>query len=250
MGERSLRRAIRASDAVNGERWLGRGLRSLAAIHTAAAARDLASRVQAIGDGRQWHLNLAGTPARIGAALGLMPPAFDRRKLRAVLERPAVSFIKWDARPANGAAMDDGRVVWFDWEHCGARRRLDDMVWLLCDESVPNWPSAERRLIARWLSAFDEDGDPATAAAYLWAAGVMHSATRLALRLDSQRRRGVNPLALTSRDRRLCRRAARWASRSDVLAPLAAWFSALQDEDFVVRPLTSGNTISQPVASA
>jgi hypothetical protein len=48
----------------------------------------------------------------------------------------------------------DDQVAWFDWERSGTRCRLDDVVWLPCDEFTLDVPEIEARLIDHYLGEF------------------------------------------------------------------------------------------------
>ena len=128
--------------------------------------------------------------------------------------------------------------AWFDWEHCGARNRLDDLIWLLCDESVPFCTETEQALLAEYLPLF-ADGLPLEAAyRYAYVAGVLHCTARLGLILhkqqgeegwwDRQEILDYDYIGVTlPQAQQLCARAADWARREPLVAGLAPWFAAL-----------------------
>ena len=164
-------------------------------------------------------------------------PPLDEPALVELIAIDRPEFIKWDARPGNAIARGDGAVAWFDWEHCGARNRLDDVAWLLGDEYTPDLPAAEDRLLAGYLGALEEPWPVERAREYLWTYGSLHACVRLGLILYN---RGEGPWwdagYCLERDKvgvtleaaeRLCGRAARWAAGTHLLAPLGPWFEAM-----------------------
>ena len=236
-GER-LSRALRSAGKEEAFALQEKALASLDAIHIAARRAGLAPLCFRIGGGPGWIEGLAETPGKLGVFLGLPAPEIDGAAVARILERPLASFVKWDARPPNAVLGPDGEVSWFDWEHCGTRNRLDDIVWFLCDESIIDRPGDELRLMQRWLPRFDEGGYPTGAADYVTTMGALHCAVRLSLQVSDAAREerpadwreslmGSGPAALSTSGRRLTRRGARWADRSSVLAPLGLWFRAV-----------------------
>ncbi|MDG2268935.1 MAG: phosphotransferase, partial [Alphaproteobacteria bacterium] len=108
----------------------------LAEIHRIAARTGLDQKVVRLSVKEDWVARLIETPARIGEAIGVESPHLDTAAISRLVQAGAPSFVKWDARPGNAMMRPDGSVVWFDWEHCGARNALDDFAWLLADEYV------------------------------------------------------------------------------------------------------------------
>ncbi|NJO37438.1 MAG: hypothetical protein HC871_07225 [Rhizobiales bacterium] len=159
-------------------------------------------------------------PVVISQELGLPAPVLDRG---ALLERVRIRkprLIKWDARCGNAILRDDGTIAWFDWEHCGRRNRLDDLIWLLGDEYTPDLPEAETALLPAHLPVFADDLSVEEAKGYVAAMGSLHSCVRIGLILENKDdddwwdwayclkrdKVGVTLEAV----RRLCARGARW----------------------------------------
>ena len=176
-------------------------------------------------------------PVRLGAHLAMPPPVFGEEAVLALLRVSSPRFIKWDARPGNAVAREDGTVGWFDWEHCGARAWLDDAAWLLGDEYADATKAAEGRLLARHLGAFADGRGADEAAAYLAAFGTFHMCVRLGLILKYKERGEWwdaayclerDKIGVTQAQALLtARRAARWAGRAEPVRPLAPWFEAV-----------------------
>ena len=237
-GER-LSRVLRRVGKDEAEALQDAALASLDNIHRAAIRARLAPLCFPIGQKPGWIAGLAGTPGRLGVFLGLPAPAPDLAAIERTLVRTPVSFVKWDARPPNAIAIADGRVAWFDWEHCGTRNRLDDIVWFLGDESIVDRPKAETRLLNRWVPRFDEGGYPTGPAQYVMTLGALHCAVRLSIAV-SNRARELRPddwresltdgriETLSDSALRIARRGARWAMRSEAAGPLAEWFLAVR----------------------
>lgn len=236
-GER-LSRRLRRVDKAEALGLQDAALASLDAVHGAAARAGLAPLCRVLGDRPGWIAELSATPARLGAFLGLEAPPLEVAAVARALARPATSFVKWDARPPNAVCTDDGRIAWFDWEHCGRRHRLDDLIWFLGDESIIDRPKDETALLNRWVPRFDEGGYPMGAAEYIMTAGALHCAVRLAIRVGNAARElrpddwrqsldGGRIGALPASATRLARRGARWAGRSAAVRPLEGWYRAV-----------------------
>lgn len=239
LGGRRLSQAL--ADGAPAERaaWLERALISLAEIQEAGASAGLAARLPRLGAARDWRARLAAMPARIGAALDRAAPPLDEAALVEALNPARFGFVKWDARPGNAIAREDGSVAWFDWEHCGARDPLDDPAWLLGDEYVVLEPVAEAELLELAVSRFGRPRDEAEAGAYLATYGVLHMTVRLSLVLKYKAGDDWwDPAYCLERDKigvtldcalNLVERAARWSERSPTLRPLSEWYAGLGD---------------------
>jgi hypothetical protein len=130
-------------------------------------------------------------------------------------------------------------VAWFDWEHCGARNRLDDLAWLLGDEFTPDMPSVEETLLAEYLPVFGDDLSPEDARSYLSAFGGLHTCVRLELILENKDdgdwwdwdyclERDKVGVTLDAAQR-LCSRGARWAKWSALTHPMVPWFGEVAE---------------------
>lgn len=234
VGGRRLTEALADADEAAAERLLDAALDALHACHHAAGEAGLDGDDTLLPIRPDWIVALLDRPAVIGHALGIAPRQPDLAGLFELFAWARRRLVKWDARPGNAAVDADGRVYWFDWEDACFRNWLDDMVWLLCDELLPERPAVEQRLIERHLPRFADDLPPAAAHEYLACAGVFHLCVRLGLvlaekgdgpwrdpaRCLDEDQVGVHPRYVE----RLCRRGARWAARSRYTVPLADWF--------------------------
>jgi len=185
---------------------------------------------------------LLAAPGRVAAALKTAAPAIPAEKILPLIRAPEHVFVKWDARPAKAIVREDGAVFWIGWEDWGRRCRLDDLVWLLCDEWVPHWPRGEDALIAREAraQAAPFGGDAAAAAAYVAAFGALHLLLRLDLILrakgtgdwwDGQACLALGLIGVTREGAlRLVARAARLAAKVEALKPLAAWIESFPEK--------------------
>ncbi len=237
VGEQRLSEALFHASRRDGERWLEAAVMSLRAVHDAGRAARLERLLPTLGGGDKWLDELVDIPHRLARLLDVPAPALPVADLTELLKVSRPRFIKWDARPGNAAALADGSVIWFDWEHCGCRNGLDDLAWLLGDEYTPDWPDAELELIERHLAAFDDGEDRAQAEDYLAAFGTLHMCVRLSLIVsrkgdgdwwDWQRCLSGDRVGVTREATlRVCRRAARWAERSPSTAILSPWFESL-----------------------
>lgn len=219
------------------ERVLDAALTSLAEAHCAGSEAGFDTRLVPLGDSLKWLAGLLDRPAVIGNYLNVPAPRPKLAELERLLAIRKPRFVKWDSRPGNAMLRDDGKVFWFDWEHCGCRNRLDDVAWLLADEYVPDHPAAEERLIEKHIGNFADDLSIDEAKQYLSAYGVFHLSVRLGL-ICKYRVRGDwwnhkyclagDKVGVTWRSMlRVCRRGERWANRNPYTAPLAKWFMAI-----------------------
>ena len=166
-------------------------------------------------------------------------PEIDRTALLQQIRVRKPRLIKWDARSGNAILRDDGAVAWFDWEHCGRRNRLDDLIWLLGDEFTPDLPEVEEQLLQLHLPAFADDLGTDEARSYIATFGSFHTCVRLELILENKDgddwwewdyclardKVGVTLEAA----HRLCARGARWASWSPLTEPLVPWFGRVAE---------------------
>lgn len=230
---------VRLSDALKDcseEQYInrmGQALSSLLEIHRIAERERLTEAVPVIGSEPDWLISLIDRTALLGNYMGISSPDIPVRKIYGCLILLKPGFIKWDARPGNAMLGDDGKVKWFDWEHCCARNPMDDMAWLLCDDAVPNYPEAESQLIDTYLSGFADGRNLDDARTYLEVFGVHHACARLCRILNEKgadswityENRVSVPLGSQLRiAQELCKRASRWAGKNAMTTPLEDWF--------------------------
>lgn len=235
-GER-LAEAMHRAGANRVEQVLDGALTSLSYAHRAGSDAGFDGRLPTLGGSFEWLVGLLDRPAVIGNFLDVPARRPMLTELESLLAVRKPRFVKWDSRPGNAMVRDDGKVYWFDWEHCGARNRLDDMAWLLTDEYVPDLPVVEERLIERHIESFADDLSVDEAKQYLSAYGVFHLSVRLGL-ICKFRIRGDwwNHDYCVGEDKvgvtwecmhRVCRRGERWARRNRYTEALAPWFAAI-----------------------
>lgn len=249
LGSNRLSQALAVMREADGEALLVNAMAGLAAAQQAGRTAQLERQVVTIGTRADWLRKLATTPARLGEQLQMPVPALQTDRIVEQLRPQRPAFIKWDARPANAVVQTDASVAWFDWEHCGCRNPLDDMVWLLCDEYTPDWPEAKARLIAHFLPSFLNGSSLDEAYDYLMTFGALHSCMRLSLILtekaqgpwwDPQRCLDQDNVGVThNMALRLCRRGARWAAQSTLTRDLADWLERVMkhlETDQIAEP--------------
>jgi aminoglycoside phosphotransferase (APT) family kinase protein len=187
-----LTQELKDADEQHCHRLLDSALEGLAAIHHAATAGDLESRVEALGYEDTWISGLIERPTVIGEFLGVPAPSLDESALINHLRMREPRFIKWDARPGNALVNDAGQVVWFDWEHAGKRNRLDDLAWILGDEYVPEFPEVEKRLLDEYVAKFAGPMSDRESWDYLMCYGTFHMVVRRGLILKYMTGKGWN----------------------------------------------------------
>lgn len=240
LGQRRLSQALAEAHEADGEALLAKGLTGLVACQSAGKTSKLDQRVITIGDRTEWLVTLATMPERIGERVRMPPPALNVDRLVEKLRPQRPAFIKWDARPANAILRTNSSIAWFDWEHCGRRNPLDDVVWLLCDEYTPHWPAAEEKLINNFLPLFLNGASRDEAYNYFMTFGVLHSCMRLSLILtekanepwwDAQECLDQDNVGVTCEmSLRLCERAARWTTQSSLTSNLVDWFGCVKQQ--------------------
>lgn len=186
LGQHRLSQKLAVANETESEALLENALTGLASAQQAGNASQLNKRTITIGHREEWLLRLATIPEHISDQIKFRPPALQTDKLVAQLYPKQPAFIKWDARPANAIVRSDASVAWFDWEHCGCRNPIDDMVWLLCDEYNPDWPDVEARLIKKLLPLFVNGSSQDENNNYLMTHGALHSCVRLSLILTEK----------------------------------------------------------------
>ena len=229
-----LTQALNNASSKQVEALLTSALQSLSKCQQNGSMLGFDRTLPILGGSNTWIRKFIQRPEVIGEYLGRKPPKLDHEAIIRQLKIKRPRFIKWDARPGNAMVNENGQVFWFDWEHCGARNRLDDMAWLMFDEYTPDIPEVESKLIAHLLSDFADQKDLQQAKEYLAAYGVFHSVVRLGLILRWKKDKdwwdfnycldgekvGVTLECAT----RLCKRASRWASYSPTTIALGPWF--------------------------
>jgi hypothetical protein len=236
VGQR-LAQSMHCAEESRVEAVLDSALSGLAQTHRAGSESGFDARLATLGESVDWLVGFLDRPAVMGNILEVPAPRPKLKQLEELLSVREPRFIKWDARPGNAMVRDDGEVFWFDWEHCGTRNRLDDMAWLLADEYVPEYPTAEARLIDKHIASFADDLSIDEARQYLSAYGVFHMSVRLGLILKYKMQgdwwnhdycvNGDKVGVTWECTRRLCRRGERWARRNPHTEPLARWFRAV-----------------------
>ncbi len=223
-GELLLAGAQRQTDVA------ARAFESLLGIHEAGEKSGLADIVPALGAEAGWVKGFVASALAASDRFSIAQPEIDVPELVTRLHVPARRFLKWDARPGNASIGDDGRVFWFDWEHCGKRQGVEDFAWLAGDEF---WPVGADDVVAVLRSILPKDQAEAELD-YLGLFITFHIVQRLtiihrrfvkagwvdtakALKYDKI---GVDP----ELGKRLCRHGAGWADRNPLSRPMVVWF--------------------------
>lgn len=236
---RRLSLALKDSSGVQLEELLNSAIGGLVSCQLAGTAENVEASLPGLGVKEGWITGLLKRPVVIGEFFDVPAPKYDSDALSSLLRVSNPRFVKWDSRPGNALVSEDGRVYWYDWEHAGARNRLDDLAWLLCDEFVPDCPDVEDRVLERFVEQFADSGDVGRANDYLMAYGTFHTLVRLGLVLKNKRDGDWwDTDYCIDRDKvgitqdcaqRLCARGSRWASKTKATAPLAPWFKSVAE---------------------
>ena len=222
-------------------KYLDNALDSLARIQKAGSEHDLDEKSICLGNTPEWLVGLLDRPAVLGRFFEIPAPRPELESLESLLASRKPRFVKWDSRPGNAIAREDGEVFWIDWEHSGARNRLDDMVCLLADEFVPNRPDVEAALLDKYLPVFADDLSVDRARQYFYAFGVFHLTVRLGL-IFKYKEDGSwwsydkclagDKAGITLKNAlRICKRGANWAAKSQDTLVLSQWFKGNREAD-------------------
>lgn len=221
-------------------RYLDNALDSLAKIQKVGSQQGLDEKLPRLGESREWLVGLLDRPAVLGRFFEIPAPRPKLESLESLLAIRKPRFVKWDSRPGNAIARSDGEVYWIDWEHSGTRNRLDDMVWLLADEFVPDLPEVEAKILGKYLPAFADDLSLDRARQYFFALGVFHLVVRMGL-IFKYKKDGSwwSYEKCLARDKagvtlknamRICERGERWAAQTPETKVLSRWFKKIGDK--------------------
>lgn len=218
-------------------RYLDNALGSLAKIQKVGSQHGLDEKLPRLGDSREWLVGLLDRPAVLGHFFEIPAPRPELESLESLLAIRKPRFVKWDSRPGNAIARSDGEVYWIDWEHSGARNRLDDMVWLLADEFVPDLPDVETKLLDKYLPVFMDDLSLDQARQYFFALGVFHLVVRMGLIFkykedgswwSYEKCLARDKAGVTLKNAmRICERGERWAAQTQETTVLSKWFKEI-----------------------
>lgn len=217
--------------------YLDNALDSLATIQKAGSEHGLDEKLTTLGDTSEWLIGLLDRPAVLGRFFDIPAPRPELETLESLLAIRHPRFVKWDSRPGNAIATKDKEVYWIDWEHSGTRNRLDDMVWLLADEFIPDRPDIEKILLDKYLPVFADDLSVDQAEQYFYALGVFHLTVRMGLIFkykedgswwSYEKCLARDKVGVTLRNAiRVCHRGERWAAKNPNTLVLSEWFKEI-----------------------
>ena len=230
---------LKDTDGSQLEKLLDSAVNSLLSAQLAGAEEKVETDLPSLGVNGSWIKDLLKRPVVLGQFFEVPPPTYDVDKLRKLLKVTKPRFVKWDSRPGNALVDAAGTVYWYDWEHAGARNRLDDLAWLLCDEFVPDHPGVEATLLERYIPRFADSREINEAREYLMAYGTFHTLVRLGLVLKNKKDgEWWDKDYCIDRDKvgitldcaqRLCARGSRWAGGAKATESLAPWFQTVSE---------------------
>lgn len=236
VGSARLSAALNRASDMDAKGLLRRTFQSLQDIRVAGEAAKLADIVPGLGGGRDWVAGLVGTPHSLSKSLRISEPAIAAEDVvDALVVNPTV-FLKWDARPGNASIGDNGRVFWFDWEHCGKRQGMEDYAWLSGDEFFPFGSDLVLEILAEVIPAERQTVD----LRYLGLFITFHIVQRLGLIrrrydkdgwVDTDKAMRFDKIGVgADLARRLCKHGQGWADRDVLTRPMVAWFQSAADE--------------------
>ena len=235
---------LRLSQAIHKQRsnvifqHLDNALESLSEIQKAGSESGLDQKLPTLGDNDDWLQQFLSRPKVLGNFFNIPCPELNLNALQQLLAIRQPRFVKWDSRPGNAIVKNDNQVFWIDWEHSGARNRLDDIVWLLADEFIPHRPDVEKKLLEKHLPNFADDLCVKDASDYFFALGSFHLVIRMGL-IYKYKKDGSwwsydkclagDKAGVTLKNMlRICKRGKRWAAKTTDTEPLSQWFSKIE----------------------
>ncbi len=132
-------------------------VQSLVEIQHAAAATDLARRMQPIDMTPEWCERFATGPIRLANMTGMRVPEYDARAVQARITPDKLRFTKSDCRAGNGALDATDRLRWFDFELSGLRHGAEDLAWLAADEIWPVTMPEMHAIVAETVATNEPD---------------------------------------------------------------------------------------------
>lgn len=233
VGSRRMSRELNQDENLPVEKWVGACLSGLSAAHAAGRVARLDAVFDPLRGGRLDEL-LQMVPV-LGSLAALDTPALDEAAIHAIINLTETNFIKHTASPAYMVLMDEPQrpVVLIDWQAAGPGDPLEDLMTLLSDESLPDVPEIEARLLSVHLPDFG--GTERAQAAYLL--GALYVVRRMVMILsykgdddwwdsDAALARDL-PFVRAEAILRLVNRGRRWMRQSGELAPLVDWLAAV-----------------------
>lgn len=207
------------------------------AIQALLDAQDAARRsglqrnpdIPHLGNTEQWYLSLLSRPYIVGEALGSIPPPLELQDTVDVIQHVTPALVKWRSHLDQALLDENNHLSWTGWQFAGIRDPLDDFVWLLGDEAIPDIPGVEQWLIDQYLADFAIEKNQAQASEYFYTFGTLHLCTRMETLLAIQARDG-DSVDFKEQLIRLAKRGQRWSAQTPTLHCLTKWFHSLQTE--------------------
>lgn len=168
-----------------------------------------------------WLERFVSSPLFLSEFLGIAPPPIDYNAVIKSLKMPSGVFVKWGASPSNAHILEDGSVIWFDWNTFGLSAGYEDIGFLISDEAWPFEPAAGLALYRR----FEPNWAPHHEA-HLCLFASLRACYRL-LTITQGMQEDITIEAI----RRLAEHGAAFAKRSLFLRAAEPWFESLGSEN-------------------
>jgi hypothetical protein len=228
-----LSQAIDAAGKNRQKELIYAAIGSLVSMQTVAQKLRLNKLTKPISISPKWRINRINFPKNLGNKIGLFAPSLNDSEINEALIIRPDTFIKWDARAGNAILGAKGEFSWFDWEHCGTRCSIDDLVWFLSDEWLPSNSRFDREVIEQSCPLFMPHGSEFPLERYLLVHGTLFMCGRLdrILKIKGSGRwwnrdyclkfeqMGITKLEAC----RLAKKASEWAVQDKLVAPLGKW---------------------------
>jgi len=239
LGDARLSQSLNIDDEKLKLNLLEDGLSSLQENQNIALQIGLNDLVLPICNNDAWRNERVRYLDELGRVTKIPSPKINKEKVFNLLKVKPLSFIKWDARPGNAIVRENKNVFWFDWEHCGLRAGIDDLVWFLCDEWISCNENTETLLIDKFVQHFDRNELNVPRLKYVYVHGTVHMCGKLLKIIQKKVETNwwsrdfclkFEQMGITLNEaKKLARKASRWARNDQLTAPLSNWLIDVED---------------------
>ena len=214
---------------------------SLLQIQDLARKIGLGKHMKPICNSHAWRNERTGWLTSLADVSNSSLPKLNEEQINSVLTVKPTSFVKWDARPGNAILTKNAKVIWFDWEHCGCRAGIDDLIWFLTDEWLNLSSISEEKIISEYITNFSESELCSSREQYMWVFGTIQMCGKLFKILNQKKIKSgwvdrdfclqFEQMGVTLRESRtLASKIIRWSSRDKLTAPISGWMQNIYDQ--------------------
>lgn len=237
LGEKRLTQALNIRSTKVKMELIEGAILSLVKLQNVSKEVGLHKKTKPIGISSEWRKTRISFLKNLGKIVKILPPSIDEIALNDALIVVPDTFIKWDARAGNAIVRNDGSISWFDWEHCGCRSSIDDLVWFLGDEWISTNQQLDKDILKKYINLFKSSNSTISAQQYFFIHGTLHICGRLAQILRHKGNKQwwkrdycleFDQMGITRREaRNLADKASEWANFDRLTSPLTPWLQEI-----------------------